>query len=261
MSRSKTIASTMRPTSIYQFFWGSFCDWYLEIVKLRLDFSETADKAQTKAALTTLVSVFEARCGCSRPSCRSSPKNSGTRSTTGKPPAKSIALTRYPTAESEAGVDPHRSSNEHAAKPHRRSACLRKEIGVEEKASVPIELRVDPGQVCPAIDRQRNERSSDLARVSEVRFVDQIAAGLSKHSTPDIRRRRHLRTQDRRRRRARALDKDIAKQRKDHRSAERQLNNRASSKAPPHIVEGLKKQQDEARIARQVAPRSRRLSG
>ena len=25
---------------IYQFFWGSFCDWYLEIVKLRLDFSE-----------------------------------------------------------------------------------------------------------------------------------------------------------------------------------------------------------------------------
>ena len=25
-------------STIYQFFWGSFCDWYLEIVKLRLDF-------------------------------------------------------------------------------------------------------------------------------------------------------------------------------------------------------------------------------
>ena len=35
--------------TIYQFFWGSFCDWYLEIVKLRLDFSETADKAQDKS--------------------------------------------------------------------------------------------------------------------------------------------------------------------------------------------------------------------
>jgi valyl-tRNA synthetase len=46
--------------TIYQFFWGSFCDWYLEIVKLRLDFSETADKTATKAALTTLLSVFEA---------------------------------------------------------------------------------------------------------------------------------------------------------------------------------------------------------
>ncbi|MGB6744275.1 MAG: valine--tRNA ligase, partial [Terracidiphilus sp.] len=46
--------------TIYQFFWGSFCDWYLEIVKLRLDFSESADKAATTAALTSLISVFEA---------------------------------------------------------------------------------------------------------------------------------------------------------------------------------------------------------
>jgi valyl-tRNA synthetase len=68
--------------TIYQFFWGSFCDWYLEIVKLRLDFSETADKAQTKAALTTLVSVFEAALRCCRPSCRLSLKSCGTRSMT-----------------------------------------------------------------------------------------------------------------------------------------------------------------------------------
>ena len=47
-------------STIYQFFWGSFCDWYLEIVKLRLDFSESGDKFATEAALTTLVSVFEA---------------------------------------------------------------------------------------------------------------------------------------------------------------------------------------------------------
>ena len=34
--------------AIYQFFWGSFCDWYLEIVKLRLDFGESADHAKAK---------------------------------------------------------------------------------------------------------------------------------------------------------------------------------------------------------------------
>jgi valyl-tRNA synthetase len=68
--------------TIYQFFWGSFCDWYLEIVKLRLDFAETADKAATKGALTTLVRSSKPRCACSRPSCPSSPKSSGTRSTT-----------------------------------------------------------------------------------------------------------------------------------------------------------------------------------
>ncbi len=32
--------------TIYQFFWGSFCDWYLEIVKLSLDFGENADKVR-----------------------------------------------------------------------------------------------------------------------------------------------------------------------------------------------------------------------
>ena len=46
--------------AIYEFFWGSFCDWYIEIVKLRLDFSENSDEDRTRAALTTLLSVFEA---------------------------------------------------------------------------------------------------------------------------------------------------------------------------------------------------------
>ena len=26
--------------AVYQFFWGEFCDWYLELVKLRLEFGE-----------------------------------------------------------------------------------------------------------------------------------------------------------------------------------------------------------------------------
>jgi valyl-tRNA synthetase len=57
--------------TIYQFFWGDLCDWYLEIVKLRLNFevaseiiptSDTAEEslAETATALTTLVAVFEA---------------------------------------------------------------------------------------------------------------------------------------------------------------------------------------------------------
>ena len=69
--------------TIYQFFWGSFCDWYLEIVKLRLDFSEdrrqSADKGRAHHAGFR---SSKQPCGCSRPSCPSSPKNSGTRSTT-----------------------------------------------------------------------------------------------------------------------------------------------------------------------------------
>ena len=55
---------------IYQFFWGSFCDWYLEIVKLRLDFSETADKGPS--CIHDAGSVFLKRlCDCCRRSCPS----------------------------------------------------------------------------------------------------------------------------------------------------------------------------------------------
>ncbi len=36
---------------IYDFFWGEFCDWYLELIKPRLNFEEGADKAQARARL------------------------------------------------------------------------------------------------------------------------------------------------------------------------------------------------------------------
>ncbi len=46
--------------AIYQFFWGCFCDWYIEIIKQRLDFSDPAKEVLTHAALTMLVQIFEA---------------------------------------------------------------------------------------------------------------------------------------------------------------------------------------------------------
>jgi isoleucyl-tRNA synthetase len=96
--------------TIYQFFWGSFCDWYLEIVKLRLDFSETADKAQTAAALTTLVSVFEAALRLLSPFMPFITEEIWHALYDGNPPAKSIALIRrqgaraYRRRPQEAGV-------------------------------------------------------------------------------------------------------------------------------------------------------------
>jgi valyl-tRNA synthetase len=90
-----------------------------------------------------------------------------------------------------------------------------------------------------------------LARVSEIRFVDAISAGLSKHATPGFdvaivyeRKIDEAAERERRRKEREKLDKDIA-------NAERQLNNPGfTSKAPPHIVEGLKKQLDENRRLR-----------
>jgi valyl-tRNA synthetase len=232
--------------TIYQFFWGSFCDWYLEIVKLRLDFSEDADKAQTKAALTTLVSVFEASLRLLSPIMPFITEELWHAVYDGNPPAKSIALAGYPMGDEHL---------DHAALVDMGALqsliveirALRKEIGVEEKASTPIEVRIDAGM--RSVLNENSTIVERLARVSELRIVDQITAGLSKHSTFSfdvavI----YERTVDIAAERER-LTKDIAKYEKGLMSAERQLGNESFlEKAPAKIVEGLKKQEAEMRM-------------
>ncbi len=231
---------------IYQFVWGSFCDWYLEIVKLRLDFSETADKAQTKAALTTLVQVFESSLRLLSPFVPFLTEELWHAIYDGNPPAKSIALTRFPQPTDAA---PDARALEQMALLQSlviEIRGLRKEIGVEEKAQVPIEVRITAD--LENVIRENRAIVERLARVSQVRLTDQISAGLSKHSTANfdvavIYERTIDVAADRDR-----LTKDIAKQEKIIASAERQLNNQGfTQKAPAHIVEGLKKQLEEAR--------------
>jgi len=243
--------------TIYQFFWGSFCDWYLEIVKLRLDFpmdgpeGESASQRDSKrdsrsAALTTLVSVFESFLRLLSPFMPFITEEIWHALYDGNPPAKSIALTQYPTpgdgpADAAAQVEMGLLQGLIV-----EIRALRKEIGVEEKATVPIELRVHPDWGT-AVERNALivER---LARVSEIRSVTEISPALAKHSTPGfdvavI----YERTIDVPAERAR-LTKDIEKYAKGIASAERQLGNEGFlAKAPAKVVEGLKKQESETR--------------
>ena len=232
--------------TIYQFFWGSFCDWYLEIVKLRLDFSETTDKAQIKAALTTLVSTFEAALRLLSPFMPFLTEELWHAVYDGDPPARSIALTRFPQAAESGQDEAAVEQMELLQSVIVEIRALRKEIGVEEKAVTPVELRVD-GALRPAVE-QNSAMIERLARVGEIRFVDQISAGLSKHHTPNfdvavIFERKIDVAAERER-----LTRDIAKYEKGLASAERQLGNEGFlAKAPAHVVEGLKKQEAETR--------------
>jgi valyl-tRNA synthetase len=232
--------------SIYQFFWGSFCDWYLEIVKLRLDFSENADKAQTRAALTTLVSVFEASLRLLSPIMPFLSEELWHAVYDDNSPAKSIALASYPVG------DEHSDDAAVAEMGILQSLiveirALRKEISVEEKTSTPAEVRIDAGM--QPVLQENSAIVERLARVSELRIVDQIAAGVSKHSTASfdvavI----YERTVDVAAERER-LSRDIAKYEKGLISAERQLGNESFlAKAPTNVVEGLRKQEGETRL-------------
>jgi valyl-tRNA synthetase len=233
-------------STIYQFFWGSFCDWYLEIVKLRLDFSETADKAATQAALTTLAQVFEAALRLLSPFMPFLTEELWHAVYDGNPPAKSIALTSYPQAanSTDAAAITQMELLQSLIVAVR---ALRKEMGVEEKAATPVELRMDSAlQVVVRTNSQIVER---LARVSEIRFVDQLAAESSRHSTAafDVSV-VYERTIDLAAERER-LTRDIAKYEKGLAAATRQLGNESFlQKAPPQVVEGLKKQESETRL-------------
>jgi len=244
--------------TIYQFFWGSFCDWYLEIVKLRLDFpmdgpagesaSDQARKEESRrAALTTLVTVFEAFLRLLSPFMPFITEEIWHALYDGNPPARSIASTSYPQACETPADEAALAEMALVQSLIVEIRALRKEIGVEEKASAPAEVRTDART--QAILTGNGAMVERLAKVSEMRFVAQIVAGLSKHSTPtfDVAV-VYERTVDVPAERER-LTKEIAKYDKGVAAAERQLGNDAFlAKAPAQVVEGLKKQEAETRL-------------
>ncbi|HEX3940675.1 MAG TPA: valine--tRNA ligase [Acidobacteriaceae bacterium] len=219
---------------VYQFFWGDFCDWYLEIVKLRLDFSPEANRKTARETLTTLVAVFEAALRLLSPFMPFLTEELWHALYSGKPPAKSIALTRYPqgvqhlddAAEGDMSVLQELIVTVRG---------LRKDLGVEEKLAVPAQLsryRI-PDDLRPVVQR--------LARVSEINPVERIAEGTSSRSTAffDVavvyERKIDVAAECER------LAKELARLEKEAANAERQLSNgEFLKKAPAAVIEGLR---------------------
>jgi valyl-tRNA synthetase len=230
---------------VYQFFWGDFCDWYLEIVKLRLDFGEDGDRHTAQSALTTLLQTFETALRLLSPFMPFLTEELWHAVYEGEAPAKSIALTRYPTGAGHADDEAER---DFALLQELIVAvrALRKDLGVEEKAAVPIRVRAAQDGAAFSANLEMIRR---LARVSELARVDAMPEGANVRSTPQFDVQVvYEKTVDVAAERER-LTKELAKQEKLLASGERQLGNPAFlAKAPPQIVEGLKKQQSETQL-------------
>ncbi len=248
--------------TIYQFFWGSFCDWYLEIVKLRLDFSDTADKTKTGAALTTLVSIFEAALRLLSPFMPFLTEELWHAVYDGNPPAKSIALTSYPkgrytwdakTISAQIAYD--RSAFEIVFEMTVLQSvisafrALRKDSGVPEKEFVMGQFHSDPmrGNYAFGVVTHNGDIFRQLAKVEVVRLEPLTYGKTRSEANFDIAIDYEAQIDVAAERER--LTKDIAKYEKNLISAERQLGNESFlAKAPAQVVEGLKKQEAETRL-------------
>jgi len=243
---------------IYQFFWGEFCDWYLEIIKLRLDFTDTANASKADSALSTLVYVFEAFLRLLSPFMPFLTEEIWHALYDGKPPKKSIALTNYPQHEtldelSKITYDSAELSMQHLQRAIVSLRVRRKDLGVDEKSL--LDAKITAGTPATGIIRVNSDIIKKLAKIGEIEvvsFSDRQAgkyADLAWQSVGPIdlfvEYEKQIDVPAERDR----LTKDIAKYEKGLMAAERQLGNEAFlSKAPPQVVEGLKKQEAETRL-------------
>ncbi|HMG03337.1 MAG TPA: valine--tRNA ligase, partial [Edaphobacter sp.] len=239
--------------AVYQFFWGEFCDWYLELVKLRLEFGEGAEKnATTALTLASLIAVFEAALRLLSPFMPFLTEELWHALYEGKPPAKSIALTQYPQTKDfvadEASVAAMTTLQELIT----TVRALRKELGVPEKEAAPIRLHAE-NRVLALADANR-DMLAKMARVSEVEFSAETLSGSNARATASfdvaVIYERQIDVAAERER----LTKELAKLEKGLTAAEKQLGNEAfMAKAPAHIVEGLRKQAAETKMLHEKA--------
>ncbi len=239
--------------AVYQFFWGEFCDWYLELVKLRLEFGEGTEKNDiTALTLASLVAVFEAALRLLSPFMPFLTEELWHALYEGNAPAKSIALTRYPQAKDFAADEDSVAAMNTLQELITTVRALRKELGVPEKEAAPIRLHAE-NRVLALADANR-DMLAKMARVSDLEFAEEALSGSNARATAAfdvaVIYERQIDVAAERER----LTKELAKLEKGLAAAEKQLGNETfMSKAPAHIVDGLRKQAAETKMLHEKA--------
>ncbi len=248
---------------VYSFFWGDLCDWYLEAVKLRLDFAGNGEAggthaAQAREALTTLLGVFEAALRLLSPFMPFITEELWHAFYDGDTPARSIALSRYPQANAtliDSAVEAQMAALQELIVEVR---ALRKDRGVPEKERVAVQVRSTELDGAGLLNFHAPDSLSmieRLAKVSELRSVNEFAEGAVVRSTPrfdiaiDYEKPVDVAAERER------LSKELAKMEKEQATGDRQLGNEAFlSKAPPTVVEGLRRRNGELAL---LVPKTR----
>jgi len=240
---------------VYHFFWGEFCDWYLELIKPRLN---ADDREPARIAYSNLIGIFEGALRLLSPFMPFITEELWRAVYDGKPPAKSIALVPYPQADSaqvNAGAETEMAILQDLIVSVRN---VRAELKVEPKQKLAIEIFAEP-EIRSLIERNRGAVER-LANVEEITLFDRslakadlakvgAALGGSARSTArfDVRviYERKVDVAAERER----LNKELTKLTQELTRATGQLSNEAFlSKAPANVVEGLRKRKAEVEL-------------
>jgi valyl-tRNA synthetase len=235
--------------SIYDFFWGEFCDWYIELIKPRLA-PECADGA--RIACANLVSLFESSLRLLHPVMPFITDEIWHAIYAGDPPLKSIALAAYPQAD-EKQIDKSAETEMAIVQDLIVSVRnLRAELKVETKAKVPIEFFTQEPEIRALVEENRIALER-LANIDEIRFMDsslEKLAGARHTARFDVRlvyEKKIDTTAE-----CVRLKKELDKIEKGIETGKRQLaNENFLAKAPANVVENLRKQQTELGVLQQ----------
>jgi valyl-tRNA synthetase len=233
---------------IYDFFWGDLCDWYLELIKPRLNFEEGADTAAARIACTNLVNLFEASLRLLHPVMPFITEEIWHAMYGGAPPLKSIALAAYPEAREkqiDLGAETEMAIVQDLIVSVRN---LRAELKVEPKVKVPIEVYAHEPQMRAMLEKNSSAILQDRpANVETITFVERSLANMagtrstSRFDVHAIYEKKIDVAAERER-----LKKELEKVEKQLGVSQARLGDeRFLGKAPAHVVEGLRKQESE----------------
>jgi valyl-tRNA synthetase len=231
---------------IYDFFWGEFCDWYLELIKPRLNFEEGADKSQARIACANLVNLFDASLRLLHPVMPFITEEIWHAMYEEKPPLQSIALAAYPQADEK----------QFDLKAETEMAILqdlivnirnvRAELKVEPKVRVSIEIFAPEPAIRTMIEQNRGAVER-LANVEKITFTEgslakQAGARSTARFDVHVIYERKIDVAAERER----LKKELEKLEKEFANNQKQLGNEQFlAKAPAKVVEGLRTRAEE----------------
>jgi len=239
---------------IYDFFWGEFCDWYLELIKPRLNFEEGADKSAAQAACTNLVNLFESALRLLHPVMPFITEEIWQAMYEGKPPLKSIALAEYPRADEkqfDLAAETEMAILQDLIVSVRN---VRAELKVEPKVKVPIEVFAHE----PAIRRMIEQNQSAVERLGNVEKISFVEGSLANRAGARSTARFDVHVIYERKIDVAAecerLKKELEKIERELGNNQKQLGNEQFlAKAPEKVVEGLRRRGQELLVLQEKA--------